>query len=187
MKQIGAQMKQAGVITAYLAAVVAANLTVSVFGPTASIVNAFLFIALPLATRDYLHELWGSKRWRNMGLLIVGGSALSYGASLFFADSALPSEVVAKIALASTAAFAVAEAFDAITYHGLKVRGWEWLERANTSNIVGAGLDSVVFVSIAFGFSWEIAFAQFCAKVAGGFIWSMLLKQAIDKVEPSWG
>jgi len=175
------------IVAAYLGAIIAANLSTAHFGPEASIVNAFLFIGLTLSTRDVLQEIWGSNRWRNMALLIGGGSALSYVASLTLADSAIPSEVVAKIALASMTAFVIAETADLLTYTGLKARGWDWLERANSSNIVGAALDSVVFVTIAFGFSWQIAFAQFSAKVAGGFVWSMILKQRVEKVEPSWG
>lgn len=86
----------------------------------------------------------------------------------------MPSDVVARIALASCAAFATAESFDAITYQILRKR--PWLERSNTSNFVGAALDSAIFVSIAFGWAWPIIFGQFCAKVAGGFLWSLVLR-----------
>jgi uncharacterized PurR-regulated membrane protein YhhQ (DUF165 family) len=158
----------------YLAAIVVANLTTSHFGPEASIYNAFFLVGLVLTTRDKLHDLWGRHRFRNMALLIVGGSALSYAAAHLFAGP-LPPDVVAKIALASCVAFAVAEGVDAVIYQGLRRR--PWLERANTSNFVGAFLDSAVFVTIAFGWTWEIIFLQMCAKVAGGFVFSLILKK----------
>jgi hypothetical protein len=63
---------------AYLTAVVLANLSSAHFGPSASIINAFLFIGLTLSTRDRLHDQWGHHLKRNMGLLIVTGGLLSY-------------------------------------------------------------------------------------------------------------
>lgn len=158
-------------VAVYLVAIVAANLSTAHFGPTASVYNAFAFIGLNLTTRDKLHDLWGANRFRNMAVLIVSGSVMSYIATK--ALGAGPPEIVARIALASCAAFAVAEGLDAIGYHLMRHR--EWLERSNVSNIVGAAADSTVFVSIAFGWRWEIIFAQFCAKVAGGFVWSLLI------------
>jgi uncharacterized PurR-regulated membrane protein YhhQ (DUF165 family) len=159
-------------IGVYLAAIIAANLTTSHFGPEASIYNAFFLIGLNLTTRDKLHDLWGRNRFRNMALLILAGSALSFAAAHLFAGAA-PPDIVARIALASAVAFAVAEGFDAVAYQVLRER--PWLERANTSNFVGAFLDSAIFVAIAFGWTWEIIFAQFCAKVAGGFVWSLVI------------
>lgn len=159
-------------VALYLTAIVAANLSSAHFGPSASIYNAFGLIGLNLTTRDRLHDLWGRNRFRNMALLILAGSGVSYAASKLL--GAGPPEVVAKIALASCVAFAVAETNDALFYHLLRKR--PWLERSNVSNVIGAALDSVVFVSIAFGWLWPIIFGQFCAKVAGGFLWSLLLR-----------
>jgi uncharacterized PurR-regulated membrane protein YhhQ (DUF165 family) len=159
-------------IGAYLAAIIAANLTTSHFGPEASIYNAFFLIGLNLTTRDKLHDLWGRHRFRNMALLILAGSALSFVAAHLFAGT-VPPDIVARIALASAVAFAVAEGCDAVSYEALRNR--PWLERANSSNFVGAFLDSAIFVAIAFGWTWEIIFAQFCAKVAGGFVWSLII------------
>lgn len=168
-------------IALYLTAIVAANLISARFGPGASIYNAFGLIGLNLTTRDKLHDLWGRNRFRNMALLIAGGSALSYAAAVTVGAGSAPAEIVAKIALASCVAFAVAESFDAGFYHLLRNR--PWLERANTSNCLGAALDSAVFVSIAFGWQWEIIFGQFCAKVAGGFLWSLVLRKRHERLE----
>ena len=90
--------------------------------------------------------------------------------------------MVIKIALASAAAFLTSETLDYIAYHLFHRR--PWVERSNLSNLVGATVDSVVFVSIAFGFNWTIIFGQITAKVAGGFIWSMLLKHRLGKSLP---
>lgn len=167
-------------VGAYLGAIIAANLTTAAWGPEWSIYNAFLLIGLNLSTRDKLQDLWGSDRFRNMAILIGAGSVLSYGASVWLAPDAIPSDVVARIALASCVAFFVAESCDAVGYYFLRRR--PWLERSNTSNLIGAALDSTIFVTIAFGWTWEIIFAQFCAKVAGGFIWSLVLERVRGRV-----
>jgi len=49
-------------VSLYLVAIVAANLSVAYFGASASIFNAFLFIGLDLTTRDLLHEQWRTVR-----------------------------------------------------------------------------------------------------------------------------
>lgn len=163
-----------GFVTLYFGAIVAANLISAHFGAGASIYNAFFLVGFAITSRDFLHDLWADHRIRNMALLIAGGSALSYVASLALSSSALPSDVVARIALASCVAFAVAESFDAIAYQLMHKR--EWLERSNGSNLVSATLDSIIFVSIAFGWNWSVIFGQICAKVAGGFVWSWAVK-----------
>jgi hypothetical protein len=65
-------------VALYLAAIVAANLSVAAFGPGVTIVNAFALIGLDLSTRDALHDRWRG-RWllARMALLIasVGRSA----------------------------------------------------------------------------------------------------------------
>jgi uncharacterized PurR-regulated membrane protein YhhQ (DUF165 family) len=171
-----------GLVGLYLAAIVAANWSSAHWGPEASIYNAFFLIGLTLTTRDRLHDIWGSKRFRNMALLIGAGSALSFAGAHLFPGTA-PPDVVAKIALASCVAFGVAETMDAVGYQLLRRK--PWLERANTSNLLGAALDSAIFVSIAFGWSWPIIFGQFCAKVGGGFVWSLVIRytQRVPEVE----
>lgn len=152
-------------VGAYLAAIVAANLSVEHWGPRAVIYNAFLFIGLDLVARDRLHDLWRGRLIRNMSLLIGAGSGLSY----------LVNRDTARIALASCVAFGAAAIVDALLYHRLRHRSW--YERANQSNIAGAAVDSLIFPWIAFGvFMWPIVFGQFCAKVAGGVVWSFVIK-----------
>lgn len=152
-------------IVLYLAAIVAANLTVAWFGPSVTIINAFLFIGLDLTARDRLHDAWrGSGLAWKMGLLIAAGGLLSY----------LLNRDAGPIAVASTVAFATAASVDAIVYHLLRAR--PFLIRANASNIPAAATDSLVFPTLAFGgFLPWITLGQFAAKVAGGFIWSLIL------------
>jgi uncharacterized PurR-regulated membrane protein YhhQ (DUF165 family) len=171
-------------IAAYLGAIVLANGISAHYGAGASIYNAFFMIGLTLTVRDRLHDLWRGHRLRNMALLIATGSVISYVAALTINSSSVPSDIVARIALASCVAFAVAEGMDALFYQALRFR--PWLERSNTSNVLSALLDSMIFVSIAFGWSWPVIFGQVCAKVAGGFVWSLVIRYFghVPEVEP---
>jgi hypothetical protein len=156
----------------YLAAIVAANLSVAHWGPTAAIYNAFLFIGLDLTSRDRLHDMWRGHLLRNMAVLIVAGSALSYLAGIWLGTGPF----VGRIALSSCVAFGAAATADAIVYHLLRNRSW--YERVNQSNLAGAAVDSLVFVALwPFGFQFTLAFTLFAAKVAGGVVWSFLLRQ----------
>lgn len=158
--------RNTAVIGLYLLAVVLANVTVAFFGPSVSIVNAFLFIGLNLTARDYLHDAWhGRNLTRNMFLLILAGAVLSFALG------------AGQIAIASFVAFAASEAVDAVTYHLLRDRAK--LLQVNGSNVFSAAVDSLVFPALAFGFPllWGIVAGQFVAKVGGGFLWSLLLVQ----------
>ena len=168
-------MKQAGLVAAYLAAIVAANLSIAEWGPQAAIYNAFLFIGLDLSTRDALHDLWRGRLLRNMAALIATGSALSYVAGLWIGSGPF----VGRIALASAVAFGAAALADSVLYHLLRDR--PWYERANQSNIAGAAVDSLVFVALwPFGFAFTLTFTMFVAKVAGGVVWSFALAKGAD-------
>lgn len=157
-------------IVLYLAAVLAANLIITVFGAGAAPVVAFVFIGLNLATRDRLHDLWGRNVARSMLLLITVGGLLSY----------LLNAGAGRIAFASMAAFALSELADALVYHLRRDR--HFLNRSNTSNIAGAAVDSLLFPVLAFGgFPLTIILLQFVAKVLGGFMWSLLLAQRQER------
>lgn len=160
-------------VVGYLAAIVAANLSVAHWGPNAAIYNAFLFIGLDLTCRDRLHDLWHGRLLRNMAALIAAGSVLSYLAGLWIGTG----PQVGRIALASCVGFAAAATADAVVYHLLRHRGW--YERVNQSNLAGGAVDSLVFVALwPFGFDFTLAFTLFAAKVAGGVCWSFLLHQS---------
>lgn len=170
-----------GLVIIYLGAIVTANLLVATFGPSISIANAFLFIGLDLTCRDRLHEAWhGRGLWWKMALLIGAGSLLSW----------LVDGAAGPIALASCASFAASASVDALCYHLLRDRAY--LVKVNGSNVVSAAVDSVVFPALAFGWPllWLIVIGQFVAKVAGGAIWSLVLRGrvpraiAIEQVQP---
>lgn len=159
----------------YLVAIVLANLSVATFGPSMTIVNAFLFIGLDLTARDQLHEAWrGNNLFLKMTALIAAGSLLSW---LLNADAG-------RIALASFVAFAAAATVDAIAYQllgGLP----RWL-KINGSNVPSALVDSIVFPTLAFGgFMWAITLGQFAAKVLGGFVWSLVFRWYDNRAEAS--
>lgn len=161
-------MNQVFLIGLYLAAIVAANLSIAYYGPQATIVNAFLFIGLDLVTRDALHEVWrGRSLWLRMGALIAAGSLLSYALN----------QDAAHIARASFSSFLWMTTADMTVYHTLKHR--PWMVRSNGSNLVGALVDSIAFPILAFGgLPLGIMAGQFVAKVAGGLVWSWLLGRA---------
>jgi len=158
-------VSEIALITLYLVAIVAANLTIARFGPSATMITSFLFIGLDITTRDRLHEIWrGKNLWLRMAALIASGSLLSW----------LLNARAGSIAVASFAAFAASGAADALVYHALRKRPWIW--KANGSNVVSAAVDSLVFPTLAFGaiLPWIVA-GQFVAKVAGGAVWALLL------------
>lgn len=164
-------------IALYLIAIVLANLLVARFGPSVTIINAFLFIGLDLTTRDYLHGRWRHNHLGFKMLALIGaGSLLSYALNV----NAGP------IALASFVAFAAAGAADTLTYSLLGDKSK--LLRINGSNVVSAAVDSLLFPLLAFGWPllWWIVLGQFVAKVAGGFIWSMVLRRA-EKSKAAYG
>ncbi|HEX8184721.1 MAG TPA: VUT family protein [Blastocatellia bacterium] len=155
-----------GLAGLYLAAIVAANLIVTRFGPSAAIITSFLFIGLDITARDSLHESWrGRGLWPKMAALIASGSLLSW----------LANHNAGPIALASFAAFAASGAADALTYHALRHRAW--LVKVNGSNLVSAAVDSLIFPTLAFGVLLPfVVLGQFIAKVAGGAMWAAILK-----------
>jgi hypothetical protein len=150
----------------YLAAIVAANLLVARYGPEITPITAFLFIGLDITARDRLHESWrGRALWPRMAALIASGSALSW----------LLNKDAGQVALASFVAFAASSTADAIAYHLLRDRAW--FVKVNASNVVSATLDSIVFPWLAFRmFLPVVMLVQFATKVAGGALWSAVLR-----------
>ncbi len=150
----------------YLVSIVLANLLVTWFGPSASIIDAFLLIALDLTARDKLHDQWEHKHlWRNMTLLILSGSVLS----------AVLNVNATPIAIASFAAFMVSGSVDTLVYAALGKRAK--LLQVNGSNVASAAVDSLIFPAMAFGLPllWPIVIGQFAAKVLGGSLWAWVI------------
>lgn len=162
-------------VALYLAAIVAANLSVAYFGPASAPINAFLFVGLDITARDSLHERWrGRGLLTRMAALIVAGSAIAYALSLLLASPALPEEVVRRIALASLVAFVVAATLDAVVYHLLRRQDLE--TKVYASNAISAAADSVLFTVLAFGaFLPAVIALQWLAKCFGGALWLWVL------------
>lgn len=162
----------------YVLALATANVLVAHFGPAASPVIAFFLIGLDLSLRDRLHDAWaGPMLWPRMIALIAGAGLLSFW---FNPDTG-------RIALASLAAFMAAGLADALVYHRLKqsARFGGYSTRVNGSNAAGAATDSLLFPLLAFGaFMPVITLAQFTAKLAGGFLWAVVLRRALDRPKP---
>lgn len=160
------------VVAIYLASIVVANLLAAWLLPVAPWVTlpiGFVLIGLDLTTRDVLHDRWGNQRVRNMTALILSGSAIS----------AVLNWQAAPVALASALAFGTATTGDGLVYQWLHRR--HWLTRANSSNVVGAWLDSLVFIgtlvalgALPIGALW-LAAPQAFVKAAGGLVWSLVI------------
>lgn len=160
----------AALVALYLAAIVAANLAVTHFGPHALALTAFVLIPFDLVVRDVLHERWSHGRlWPKMAALILAGSALSWTINA----SAGP------IALASLCAFGVAGVVDATVYAALR---FPRFYRMNASNAASALTDSLIFPAVAFGvFELGLTMQQAGAKFIGGAVWSALFVLALKR------
>lgn len=158
-------------VVLYLIPIVAANLLLAAFGPLADLPVGFACIGLNMLLRDRLHEAWAGRGLPlRMGALILSGSLLA----------AIANTDALRIGLASFCAFAVAGTADALVYHALRSRSPA--VRMNGSNVVSALLDSLVFLTVAFG-SWMpgvVALAS-ANKVIGGLVWSFVLRRWIAR------
>ena len=152
-------------IFTYAIAMTLANLSIATFGVWVSPINAFIFIGLDLALRDWLHIKL--KMWQ-MGALIASTGLLTYALN----------PAAGMIAIASALSFMLAAVADWAVF--TKITG-SWFKRANVSNVAGAAVDSVAFPTIAFGVLMpEIIAMQFISKVFGGAIWSLVLRRKAE-------
>lgn len=151
-------------LTAYVGALLAANLLVAHFGPAISPVLAFFLIGLDLALRDWLHL---RLRPAAMLALIVVAGALTFALN----------PAADRIAVASAVSFAASALVDWSVFTNLY---GSWLKRSIGSNVAGAAIDSLLFPTLAFGVLMpHIVALQFVAKVAGGALWSFLLSRRL--------
>lgn len=119
---------------AYLLAVVAVNVGFTALGPSWPV---FVAVGAVLALRDFVHRAHG---WKVSLALIVAGAGI---AALFNLAAPL-------VALASVVAFLVAETLDMALFAAVRERLGLALG-VLVSGLVGSLVDSLVFLSIAFG------------------------------------
>ena len=158
-------------VALYLAAIVAANLSVATFGPSVTVLNAFLLIGFDFSCRDYLQGRWeGRQLWLRMVVLIAAVGLLSYVVNV----NAGP------IAIASTVSFVLASGSDALVFAAIGKRVGRFI-RWNGTNVVGAVIDSIIFPTLAFGsFLPAITAGQIIAKIAGGLVWSVVIISVVS-------
>lgn len=120
--------------------------------------SGVLMIGLALVLRDWLHEVAGW-RWAFIAVILGGLSSMAVSP--------------ASIAIASAVSFTVAELADLGVYARLRKRGAALAVMA--SQVVGAAIDSALFVYLAFG-SLEFSAGTTLAKIyAGAIVASVLL------------
>ncbi|MBP2305990.1 VUT family protein [Azospirillum melinis] len=124
--------------------------------PGLSAPSGVLAVGIALVLRDLVQRRLGLT-WAFVAI------ALGAGLSALFAPPAL--------VLASTAAFALSETADLAVYTPLRRRGL--LLAATASNVVGLVIDSIAFVSLAFG-SLEFVGGQIVGK-----LWMVILAMPV--------
>jgi len=135
------------VFAAFVGTVVAANWALGRYGivPIGFGLAApagVYFAGLAFGLRDALHEL-GGRRW------VLAAIALGAGVSYLIEDAATIPGGYLPIAAASGLAFAVSELADFAVYDPLRRR--QWSVAVIASNVVGAVVDSLLFLTLAFG------------------------------------
>lgn len=146
---------------AFIATVVLANILSSRYGMVGVgfglMASAGTYAAgAALGLRDAVQEGFG--RWGMLAVILIG-SALSF----VLADP--------LIATASLVAFSASELADAAIYTPLRDRGW--VKAVLASNIVGAVVDTYIFLSIApFG---PVTFDSMKGQLVGKILWATLV------------
>jgi len=149
----------------YLGSIVIANLLVMQFGivhaagltfPAGAAVIGFTFTARDLVQRRF--GKWGCWLW-------------------MFAAAGISALFSPTLALASLGAFVIAEGLDWMVFTAtpLSFRG-----RAIVSNLVGTPLDSIVFVSLAFGPAWDAMWGQTLIKLTSSLLIVFFVKNAMS-------
>ena len=139
----------------YLASIVLGNLFVNWFGIVhyAGLVfpAGVVFVGLTFSFRDFVQRNWGdAATW--IWMLVATGITLLFNW---------------EIALASCTAFLVSEGVDWFAFRVLKV---PFHKRIYLSNLFSTPLDSLIFVTIAFGFNWPAIWGQAVIKYASGLL-----------------
>lgn len=175
-------MKKIALFAAFVATVYGANWALARYG-IVSIGFGLMapagvyFAGLGFGLRDALHEA-GGHRWV-LGA-IATGAALSY----VIEDAVtIPGGHVA-IAVASAIAFGLSELADMAIYTPLRDRNWP--SAVVVSNLVGAVVDSALFLWLAFGsldhMNGQVVGKAYMIAIALPLVWGIKLRQR----RPAW-
>lgn len=151
-------------LVAYIGSVVTANVVTSRMGLVpvgfGLLVPAGTYAAgFALLARDFVHRQ-GGRRW---SLGAIGAAAIL---SWFMSTPG--------IALASVAAFLIAELVDLTVFVAVRRRGF--IRAAFTSNLVAAPLDTVVFLTLA---GFPLTVETLLGQMVGKLVWATALPLAI--------
>lgn len=165
---------------AYVTSIILGNLFVALFGiGTLVLYNAnapehvfftltfplgAMWIGLTFSMRDFVQRIWGHD-WAWLWMAVATG--VTY---LFNQD----------VALASVASFVASESVDWVMFYLLRHRSLKC--RLITSNLLSCPIDSLLFVTIAFGVPWysPAVWGQAIVKYAFGLL-ALPLVPAIEK------
>lgn len=146
-------------LAAYVAAIVAANWLTTHYGmvpvgPGLTVTAGTYAAGAALLLRDAVQDAGG----RLLVLLGIGAGA------------ALTAVTAPSLAIASATAFLIAETADMAVYTPLRDRGWA--RAVIASNIVGAVLDTLVFLTIA---GFPVTTHSVGGQLVGKILWATLL------------
>jgi uncharacterized PurR-regulated membrane protein YhhQ (DUF165 family) len=148
----------------YIAAIVGANVATAHWGLVTvgfglMVTAGTYFAGFALLARDFVQR-FGGIRWVLVGIAV--GGVLSWFLS------------TPQLALASCAAFLIAELADLLVFTRLQHRGF--IRAAAVSNLVSAPIDTLVFLSIAgFGITWQL----FIGQMIGKLLWATAVPLAL--------
>lgn len=150
-------IKQAKWLTAliYMASILLGNLFVIWFGIVKFFGITFpagaVWIGLTFSARDFVQRFWGHKVWYFM-----------------LASTAITVWLSWQVALASAVAFLGSEAVDWLVFTLMRNRSMK--ARLAVSNTFSCPLDSLLFVTIAFGFNFPAIWGQALVKYISGYL-----------------
>lgn len=172
------------VATVFVTTLVAANIIaikpILGVGPLPPLPAAIIVFPISYIFGDILTEVYGYARARQV--IWLGFGCNLYAVVTFYVAGALPGAewwttelqqsysailgATPRILFASFLAYLVGEFANSMTLARLKVRtGGRYLwVRTIGSTLVGQGLDSLVFITIAFGAIWPMIFSQWVTK-----------------------
>lgn len=162
--------KAIGMVSSYLFAIVAANLAVTTYGPSALLFTALILIPFDMIARDQLQEIWSGNHLKiKMFFLILAGGIISY----------LMNSSSLNVATASSVTFLIAGTADFLVY---SIIVSSIFRRMIYSNVVSTIIDSMIFQIIAFGtFSGILSIQQSLLKIIGSIFWAWVFVKFFKK------